>query len=377
MTRFKINSIIPFLFRNVILLLFISNLLSCSKKNLIEHPVDPGTDTIPIPESFKNGIFIVNEGNYNWGNASISFINSKDNLVIQDVFQQVNKRSLGDVAESMKVFNNMGFIVVNNSNTIEVVSLDDFKSIASISGFNSPRNIEFINSSKAYVTNMYKDISVVDLTTFTITKTIKIRDWTESMLRYNDYMFVTCVGIFSEPNSKRKAKLEIISTKDDMVIDSINTGKEPLGIVIDKKQKIWVLCTGGFDGYEAPSLLRIDPVLKKVEKTFPFEKEKDSPSRLCINSTGDTMYYLNNGIFKMPVNSSSLPSLPFIAADNHLFYGLGISPDGNIFVSDAVDYVQDGWVYQYDQSTGTLIRSYHAGRIPGSFCFDGTESKTK
>ena len=358
--------------RNFLFLLIIFLAFSCNKKNLVEKPVDPGQDTIPIPESFKNGIFIVNEGNYNWGNASVSFIDSKDYLVDPDAFKQVNKRSLGDVAESMKVYNNKGYIVVNNSNTVEVVSLDDFKSIASISGFNSPRNIEFIDSTKAYVTNMYKDISVVDLRTFTITKTIKTNDWTESMLRFNNYMFVTCVGTYNEPNSKRKAKIEIISTKDDRVIDSIVTGKEPLAIVIDKKLKIWVLCTGGFDGFEAPSLLRIDPDLLMVEKVYAFEKGMDSPSKLCINPSGDTLYFLNNGVYKMPVGSSSLPSQPFITSDGHLFYGLGISPTGNIFVTDAIDYVQNGWVYQFNQSTGTLIKAYHAGRIPGSFCFTGT-----
>jgi hypothetical protein len=366
------------LFRNICLLLVILSIVSCGKKNLVEKPVDPGPDdTIPAPVSFKNGIFIVNEGNFNWGNASISFINASDYLVNQNVFQEANNRSLGDVAESMKVLNNKGFIVVNNSNTVEVVSLEDFKSIASIKGFNSPRNIEFIDSTKAYVTNMLGDISVVSLQTFTITKTIQIHDWTESLLKYDDYVFVTCVGSYNEPNSKRKSKIAIISTKDDRIIDSISTGKEPLAIVIDKKLKIWVLCTGGFDGYEAPTLLRLDPDLRMVEKEFAFVQGVDSPSRLCINPSGDTLYFLNNGVFQMPVNSSSLPSEPLIAPAGRLFYGLGISPNGNVFVSDAVDYVQNGWAYQFNQSTGALIKSYKAGRIPGYFCFTGTIRTTK
>ena len=73
----------------------------------------------------------------------------------------------------------------------------------------------------------------------------------------------------------------------------------------------------------------------------------------------------------MPVNSVSIPDQPFIPSNDHLFYGLGISPRGNIFVSDAVDYVQDGWVYQYHQTSAALIKTYRAGRIPGSFCFSG------
>jgi hypothetical protein len=375
--KFTIKGPFQIYFRNFILLLFILVTISCSKKNLEEITVP--NDTIPpvTPASFENGIFIVNEGNFNWGNASISFINGKDYLVLNDIFHLANNKNLGDVAQSMKVYNNMGFIVVNNSNTVEVVSLKDFKSIKTITGFNSPRNIEIIDSNKAYVTNMIRDIAVVDLKSLTITKTIHFLQWTESMIIYNDYLFVTSVGNYTSSNAKRKAKIEIIRTSDDQVVDSIITGKEPLCILIDRKQKMWILCTGGFDKYEAPSLLRIDPELKIVEKTFIFNKEMDTPSRLCINPSGDTLYYLNNGVYKMAVSDVSLPSQPLIPADGHLFYGLGVNPgNGNLFVSDAVDYVQNGWVYQFNQSTGNLIKAFRAGRIPGSFCFSGI-SRTK
>jgi hypothetical protein len=376
--KFTIKGAIQFYFRSFILLLSILVAFSCSKKNIEEITVPGGTDPPVTPDSYENGIFIVNEGNFNWGNASVSFINSKDYLVHNDIYQLVNNRNLGDVAESMKVFNNMGFIVVNNSNTVEVVSLKDFKSIKTITGFNSPRNIEIIDSNKAYVTNMIQDVAVVDLKSLTITKTIHFQDWTESMILYNDYLYVTSIGIYNTPNSKRKAKIRIIRTSDDEVVDSIITGKEPLSILVDRKQKMWVLCTGGFDNYEVPSLLRIDPDLKIVEKTFVFEKGNGVPSRLCINPTGDTLYYLNNGVYRMPVSAASLPTEPLIPSDGHLFYGLGVNPaNGNLFVSDAVDYVQNGWVYQFNQSSGMLIKAFLAGRIPGSFCFSGITRKAK
>jgi hypothetical protein len=79
----------------------------------------------------------------------------------------------------------------------------------------------------------------------------------------------------------------------------------------------------------------------------------------------------------MPVSSTSLPSNPIIPSNGHSFYGLAIHPGtGNVFVTDAVDFVQNGWVYQYNQVTGEIIKSYRAGRIPGSFCFT-TSSKRK
>ncbi len=78
----------------------------------------------------------------------------------------------------------------------------------------------------------------------------------------------------------------------------------------------------------------------------------------------------------MPVSSAAIPSSPFIPSSDHLFYGLGIHPaNGNIYVSDAKDYVQNGTVYQYNQVTGSLVRTFPAGRIPGSFCFTQVSKK--
>ncbi len=354
-------------------LLLFSAILSCSKSPVREDKktIDPP----PVNSSYQNGIFVVNEGNYNWGNASITFINTHDS-VEQDVFNTHNNRSLGDVAESMLAFNGNGFILVNNSNKIEVVSLKDFKSVKSMTGFNSPRFMAIVDSTKAYVTNMQKGISVIDLNTLTIKKSINTGSWTESLIQFDNYVFVTSIGLVANPTSTRNAKILIIDSKSDLIVDSIKTGKEPICMVMDKKDKIWVLCTGGYDHFEPPTLIRIDPTLRIVDKTINFPNPDDTPSRLCINALRDTLYFLNNGIYQMPVNSTSIPSSPFIPTNEHLFYGLGIQPDnGNIFVSDAKDYVQSGAVYQYNQVTGSLLGTFPAGRIPGSFCFSSTAKK--
>lgn len=349
---------------------------SCSKDPIRPNPGPPD----PIPEdstTFSEGFFIINEGNFNWGNASVTFVDSSTNTAHQNIFQEVNNRPLGDVAQSMKVMNNRGYIVINGSNRIEVVDLKDFKVIKSIEGFNSPRYIEFVDSTKAYVTNLYKDISVVDLTTNAITKTIKTPEWTEGMVKYNQYMFVTCIGTFTEPSSRRKAKLLILDTKDDQIIDSIPTATEPLGIVIDKKLKLWVLCSGGWDGYASPALIRVNPELRQVEKAFNFPTS-EVPSRLDINPTCDTIYYLQNGIYQMPVTASALPSQPLISSGGRLFYGMAIHPiDGTIYATDAIDYVQAGDAFQFSSSTGAQIRKWDTGRIPGSFCFGETRISKK
>jgi DNA-binding beta-propeller fold protein YncE len=358
------------IFRNIPISLAVAlAIFSCNKEPIRERPVDP-PDPPPDSITFKSGCFVVNEGNYLSGNASVTFIDNATGTVVTDAFGSANQRSLGDVAQSMKVFNGRGYIVVNNSNKVEVVSLDDFTSLKTIEGFHSPRNLEIVDSTKAYVTNLHGDISVVDLNSLEITGSIPTQDWTESMVKYQQYVFITSIGKFSATTADRKAKVFIINIKEDKIVDSILTGKEPMNIVVDKKDKLWVLCTGGWDGAEPPALLRINPDLLEVEKVFVFSGTEGVPSRLCINSGRDTLYFLNAGIFRMPVASSTLPEQAFILNESKLFYGLDVDPfTGTLWASDAIDYVQNGKVYQYNASTGALLKSFKAGRIPGSFAF--------
>ncbi|MDP1623806.1 MAG: hypothetical protein Q8M08_15880 [Bacteroidales bacterium] len=345
---------------------------ACSKEPVREKKIDPDTTTAV---TYENGIFIVNEGNYNWGNASVTYLDNSNSTVIQDIFNKSNNRSLGDVAESMSISGNLGYLLINNSNKIEVVTLKDFKSVNTITGLHSPRFLQVIDSNKAYATNLQNYISVIDLKTNSVSKTIHTTSWTESLIRYNKYMLVTSIGSFNEPSSKRVAMILVIDTETDAIIDSIQSGKEPIGIVIDKKEKVWVLCSGGYDNFEAPSLMRINPELRIVEKVFTFPDPKQIPSRLCMNPTGDTMYYLKGGVYQMPVTSNALPAQPLINPDGRLFYGLNIHPvTGRIYVSDAKDYVQNGAAYQYTV-TGNLVKQYTTGRIPGSFCFTRNSAK--
>jgi DNA-binding beta-propeller fold protein YncE len=235
--------------------------------------------------------------------------------------------------------------------------------------------MQVVDSTKAYVTNMQNYISVLDLKNNVVSGRIQTTSWTERLVSYDHFMLVSSIGKFNEVSAERIASILVIDTRTDAIVDSIESGTEPVGIVIDKKQKVWVLCSGGYDQFEAPSLIRINPELRLVEKIFTFPDKAQIPSRLCINPGGDTLYYLKGDVYQMPVTSAALPVTPLVSADGRLLYGLDIHPvTGKIYVSDAKDYVQNGTACQYTV-TGTLVREYPTGRIPGAFCFSETSAK--
>ena len=142
--------------------------------------------------------------------------------------------------------------------------------------------------------------------------------------------------------------------------------------MIDKFNKIWVLCDGGWvksgTGGRIPMLQRIDPSSRKIDESFSLTSDAN-PSRLTINATGDSILFINAGIWKLGVNQTSVGDHPILAAGKHLYYCLAVDPGtSEIYLSDAIDYQQNGIIYRYS-SLGAKIDSFKAGIIPGSFCF--------
>lgn len=315
-----------------------------------------------LPGSFNPGVFIINEGNFGGGNGSVSYFDLTESKMYNHIFQEINDRSLGDIPQSMYIMNSLGFIVINNSAKVEVINMDDFRSVNTISGFSSPRHFLPVSDSIAYVSDMFSgSISVVNLDDYTITKTIETGMSTEQMLKIDNEVFIA--------NWMSGNKILVIDPIAGEIIDSIEVIIEPNSMVLDKNHKLWVLCSGGYLNEEIPGILRIDPGTREKEEIFLFSVLVSSPSHLCINGLGDTLYFLNNGIFQMPITETEIPSEPLVQSGKS-FYSIGIDPEnGMIFAADAIDFQQKGKVFRY-LPVGALKDSFDVDIIPGSFVFN-------
>lgn len=324
-----------------------------------DKPVGPQQSGITV--NAANTVFVTNEGNYGAGNSSVSLYDPASNGVVTDYYrQQNNNQPLGDVCQSMTRYNGHYYIVVNNSAKIVVVNASDFKKTATITGFNSPRYMLPVTYNKAYVSDLYANsIQVVDLNTNTIKASVPCGGWTEQMALIYNKAFVTNV---------KSNYTYVLNTITDQLSDSILVGKGAGSLVFDKNDKLWILSSGSSTGSITAKLLRVDPVTLQTELSILFNPG-DSPSHLCINNTKDTLYYLSNGVYQLPIQNSQLPPVALISQGTKVFYGLGINPnDNSIYVSDAIDYVQSSKVLVYDVH-GSQKTSFSAGIIAGGFVF--------
>lgn len=309
-----------------------------------------------------NGVFIINEGNYTWGNGSLSFYSTDSAKIFNDIFSGINNRPLGDVPNSMTIYEDNSYIVVNNSGKIEVVDSKTLISSATIASLNSPRVFKAVNSEKAYVTSLYSDsVAIIDLGTNSIAGYINLRRSSEAIEILENKAFIS--------NWSGGKEIMVVNTITNRVSDSILVAVEPESMVIDKNGKLWVLCTGGYFNKKFPELIRINTSSNEIELRFLFSDRYAFPSNLQINGTKDILFWLDNGVRKMPINGNLFSASVFIQQKRGYFYKMGIDPvTDEVFVTDAMDYMQKGKVFRYN-SEGAVIDSVIAEIIPSSLCF--------
>ena len=318
-----------------------------------------------------NGLFIICEGNFQYGNATLSYYDPVSNSVQNEVFYRANGMKLGDVAQSMTVYKDKGWIVVNNSHVIFAIDLNTFREVGRIENLTSPRYIHFISDEKAYVTQIWDNrIYIVNPSTYSVIGDIEVPGMnlqtgsTEQMVQLGKYVYCNC---WSYQNRILK-----IDSETDQIVDELTVGIQPNSLVLDNQNHLWTITDGGYEdspfGYEIPSLYCIDTESFSVQKIFTF-KEGDNPSEIQINGFGDTLYWINDDIWKMNVDANSLPRSPFIPYQDTKYYGLTVNPDNDeVYVADAIDYSQQGMIYRFD-SKGELIDQFYVGVTPGAFCW--------
>ena len=319
--------------------------------------------------AFSNGIFIVNEGPFQNGTGTVTYFNPDSNLVKQDIFEMINGRPLGNIAQQMTIHNGKGYIVVNNAGTVEVVDVATFKSDGTITGLVNPSQFLIVDDKKAYVSDWIGHIAVVDLATNTVTKAIPAGTGPDVMLKSGKYVYVANSGGFSVDST-----VYVIDYTTDLMVKVIKVGDAPSGMVADGNGNIWVLCKGnGFAGWpqagDTPGkLMKIDPISLSVSYTYAFGSTGDHPEKLVINKQKSILYFLfDNAIYHFNI---ALANTSPAKLYSRYFYSLGYEyKTGYLYASDPKDFMGNGQVFRIKAEDGSLVDSVQAGIIPRGFAF--------
>ena len=330
-------------------------------------------------KNIAKGLFILNGGTFTYANSSLTFYDPETDTVENNLFYKVNLAPLGDVANSMAIDENGMYIVVNNSKYVYKVDEKTLKYEAKLDGLTSPRHIMLIDKNKAYLSDQESaGLWIFNPETMQKTGFVETGNTTEKMVRVGNEVVVTNWSNYYQPGTSNST-IQFVDITTDKLVDEMDVTAEPHSIVLDKNKNIWVLCSGGYMPPCEPALFCINPKTREVLKRFDFA-EGDYPSSMAIDKAGENLYILNGGfgaldLYKMSVDASELPTVPFVNSqqtmDNSpkVFSTVAVSEDGDIYLTDVKNYMQNGDVLRYD-SDGNFVTKFEAGIVPGAIMFN-------
>lgn len=90
--------------------------------------------------AYHQGIFVTNEGPFNNGTGTLTYLSKDFATVENNVYFNVNEENLGNIVQSMTFGEEEAFIIVSNAHKIIVVNSSTLEQTATITdGLNNPR----------------------------------------------------------------------------------------------------------------------------------------------------------------------------------------------------------------------------------------------
>jgi hypothetical protein len=325
---------------------------------------------------YTDGAFVVNEGIYGQTSGTITYYHLDSSGAVQDIFRLANGRDLGNVVQSLYFYDDKAYIVVNNSNKIEVADADDFSEIAQINGLEQPRYFLPISSNRALVSQWGNDLlsgslALIDLENNSIIQKITngVGKGPERMIMLNNKVYIANVGGLEFDNF-----ISVFNVQTMMVEDTIQTDDAPNSLQLSPDGIIWVACKGKTVFSNFPeidtslstngSLIGIDANTNIVNYRILLQKGKGASS--LIKSTDTEMLFIyNNSICRFNTQNQN-----YTALISGSYYGLGAKPGTDYFYACSNAGIQASKVYRVRLSDAVKIDSFYAGIFANAVVFN-------
>lgn len=330
--------------------ILLTSFFSCKK--------DKTETTNTVNGLYTNGVFILNEGLMGSSNSSLDFYSNNTNTLTESI----TNSTLGDVGQSLLVKDSLLFVVVNNSGKIQVYTKDSMKLFKTITGLTSPRYLAAKDSLLIVSDLSSKKISVVNYFTGNVVKTISVNGWTEQIQSDGTNAFIEIKKPWGVTGIT--VGLLVFNWNSLSITTTIPFNSDPNGTIFNKNE-IYSITSGDSAAGIYPTIEKVNlsTLTKTTWHTFSSYLK---PNKLTADAAGN-LYFISNNIYRIDYNTKNLQSI--IPSNGRIFYSLKMNAAKNyLYTSDAIDYVQKGTVYVFDNS-GNEIKNFKAGINPTDYVF--------
>ena len=226
-------------------------------------------------------IFVACEGNFGASNGSIQIIDENGEI------SSVN--NIGDVVQSLEVYNNKLFVIVNNSH--KIIAYDITENGLSLPGIevstngSSPREMVIVNDNLYFTNWNTNDVKILNLFNYTISDFISFEGKPESIIYDNNNLYV---GIQLNNDYSDSNLLYEINISSGEITNEFEIGYGPTSI-IKANEDIYIANTYYDENFNA---------------SFSTSRVDLNTNQITINNYGDgvvcggSVHKINNDIYR-------------------------------------------------------------------------------
>ncbi len=311
----------------------------------------------------QSNTFILCEGNFNTPNSTLWMLNEELDQITGPIYWDPNVNPLGDTGQSMTIYNNKLYIIMNNSNTLEIMDLSNgvsYESTISLP-YAGPREMEVVNG-KGYLSCWYLNaILVIDLSTNTFLDTIYVNGLPEDLVYYDNRLY-TSINMNPDWSSCNKILSIDISGDNSVVVDTFEVISGP-GQILAHNHNLFVVSTY----YD--TLWNIYSGTSRIDLSDGSVTKKDYGATFNFG-TDITLYH---GLVYRTYNGGIAPLTDSLTVDTtgqignlSNVYSMATYKDYIYF--GLSDYTAPDDIVILD-SLGNLVGQFQVGALPGSFAF--------
>lgn len=322
----------------------------------------------PPVDAQATGMYVLCEGLFQMNNTTLAYYDFASNILEDHFFLLQNGRGLGDTGNELKAYGSKLYCVVNNSNRIEVMRLQNAVSIQSIDlPSKQPRHIAFYKN-KAYVSCFDGDIVRIDTATLQVDGTLHAGQNPEGVCVCNGKLYVANSGGLNYPDYDHT--VSVIDLSGFSLVKTIDVGVNPYAVAGYDDRFVYVTSRGNYNSCSA-NMHKIDCQSDVVVKDYDM-----AAFGLYVFENKAYLYSNNltaegNWIKVLNLETDAVEKENFISDGTTLQrpYGIVINPmNGDVYVTDAYNFTVNGDVYCFDKN-GRKKFSFEVGLNPASMVF--------
>lgn len=334
------------------------------------HRPEPEPEPEPRPDAYASGLFILNEGLYLQNNSTLSYYDFTTGTLTGDLFLDVNHRGLGDVGNDLQKYGGKLYIVVNNSNIVEVVDAKTVKSLKTINlSGKQPRYIAFLDD-KGYISCFDGDVVRIDTASLEVEASLHTGPNPDGICACNGKIYVSNSGGLSAPNYGNT--VSVIDPASFTVSKNIEVVINPTRIKAYNDRYVYLVSNGNYSNVPY-TFQKIDSQTDEVVKTYDLEVLNfDIHHNLAYIYTYNFSTMSSAWIKVLDLETDEVVKEQFITDGTQLKtpYGIKVNPlNGDVYITDAGTFTTNGDVYCFDKD-GKKKFSFEAGLNPSAMVFD-------